>query len=125
MDENAANCGEQATLLQDVFLKNGKEAHLVGIYFYNNNNTSAAEDDVINHGFVVSGLRADADITDPKTWGNEAVVTDPWSNVVLGAREALEYFRMMFGIDSEHYSEEIRLHDDIDIKEYLTSHRLG
>ena len=63
-----------------------------------------------------------AEITDPKTWGNEAVVTDPWSNIVLGARDALDYFRKIFGIDSEQYSEEIMQHDDIDIKDYLISH---
>ena len=41
LDENAANCGEQATLLQDIFLKNGKEAHRIGLYFYKKDSTSA------------------------------------------------------------------------------------
>ena len=100
LSENAANCGEQAFLMQDVFLKNGEEAHNVCMTFYTKKDKIYG-----NHSFVVSGLSRNADIANPKTWGNEAVVTDPWSNVVLGAREAIDYFRKIFGFNPKYHRE--------------------
>ena len=114
LSENAANCGEQALLMQDVFLKNGEEAHNVCMTFY------TKEDKIYgNHAFVVSGLSRNADIANPKTWGNEAVVTDPWSNVVLGAREAIDYFRKIFGFNPKYHRETFEQIDKIDVRNHL------
>lgn len=114
LSENAANCGEQAFLMQDVFLKNGEEAHNVCMTFYTKKDKIYG-----NHSFVVSGLSRNADIANPKTWGNEAVVTDPWSNVVLGAREAIDYFRKILGFNPKYHRETFEKNDKIDVRNYL------
>ena len=51
--------------------------------------------------------------------GNEAVVTDPWSNVVLGAREAIDYFRKIFGFNPKYHRETFEQIDKIDVRNYL------
>ena len=114
LSENAANCGEQAFLMQDVFLKNGEEAHNVCMTFYTKKDKIYG-----NHSFVVSGLSRNADIANPKTWGNEAVVTAPWSNVVLGAREAIDYFRKILGFNPKYHRETFEKNDKIDVRNYL------
>ena len=118
--EKAANCGEQADLMLDVFLQNGEEAHSVCVTFYTKGDMFSDEQFYRNHAFVVSGLSRNADITKPKTWGNEAVVTDPWSNVVLSAGEAIDYFRKILGFNPKYHRETFEQNDKINIQDYLS-----
>lgn len=119
LSRNAANCGEQADLMQDIFFKNGMDAHNVCMTFYTKKSTFRDEKMYRNHVFIVTGLKQDADITKPKTWGNEAVVTDPWSNVVLSAGEAIDYFRKILGFNPKYHRETFEKNDKINVQDYL------
>lgn len=104
----AANCGEQADLLTDEFFKKGLEVHKVQVEYK----------PIADHAFLVFNAKENADWTNPKTWGNKAIIVDPWSNFVLQAREALEQFTKAFNPNSaikEVYSSV----DVIDVKNYL------
>ncbi len=41
-----------------------------------------------DHGFCVVGRAPGSDLHDPKTWGPDAVIVDPWSNETYPATEA-------------------------------------
>ena len=120
LSENAANCGEQAILMQDIFLRNGEEAHNVDMFIYRKKNIFGRYKLYKDHSFIVTGLDKGADIREPKTWGNEAVVVDPWCNIVLGAREAIDYFKKILNFNSKHHRTVFESADIMDIKKYLS-----
>lgn len=50
-----------------------------------------------NHYTTVIGLEKNAKIEDPKTWGPKAVIVDGWADIVMPAREALDYLASFLG----------------------------
>lgn len=106
-DLKAGNCSEQADLLMDVFLKNNHEVHKVGFTIADAKTNEFCYD----HCFLVKGAKKDAEWFDPTTWGNEAVIADPWSNIVLGAKEGIEYFKKLFGFNPRHQKMIFNLED--------------
>lgn len=101
------NCGEHARVAYQYLREQGVRdmALVVG--------TSRITMDgyPVPHEFVVLGLDPDADLADPKTWGERAVILDGWMNVEKGrpvgfalpAAEGLKhidrYFDTGYGLD--------------------------
>lgn len=92
-----ANCGDGSHIMQFELLKKGEKPHLI----------SMTVKDLIfghpvkngDHEFAVFGLKKGAKLDNPKTWGNEAVVVDPWSNIVMQARDAIEEIKAKLGFE--------------------------
>jgi len=111
----AANCAEQATLLQDIFLKNNEEAHLIKFNIVD----KFTGKEGLEHTFLLKGAKEKAKWYNPKTWGNEAVIVDPWSNIILDAKEGIEQFKKMFNFNPEKENMYFYLEDRINVKAYL------
>lgn len=91
------NCGEESVLLVNDF-KKWKEPPQMCFMEINNKKTGKC---LGNHIFPVIGIKKNVDKSNPKRWGNEAVVVDPWLNVVMKSRDAIEYFKTQFCFDSK------------------------
>jgi len=82
--EGAGNCGEQS-ILAFVFLKKK------GVYplelISGRTERTYYDGRPSDHGFVVIGRALNSQLTAPETWGDEAVVCDPWNGQTLKPRE--------------------------------------
>ncbi len=96
----AANCGEQSSILLSIFEQNKLSAKKISIDYevYKDFELIYSTD----HSFIVSGMAKGADTKKPSTWGNNAVIVDPWSNVILEAKEGLEHFKKILGVSDKH-----------------------
>lgn len=90
-DENYANCGEQALLLKNEFdLKTVPDIIRMKI------SGIGSDKPRFMHDFIVLGMedgKKNVNSSRPKTWSNRAVIVDSWTNIVMPAKEALEYFK--------------------------------
>lgn len=105
------NCETQADIIQYELLQRQQKPHKVFI-----NIKSEVPEDARKrryHIFTVFGMKKGALPENPKTWGNNAVVVDPWANIVMPAREAIEYFKSFFKFDSKCHSLEFGTRDRI------------
>ncbi len=64
------------------------------------------------HNFVVCGLKRSASLQDPKTWGKNAVVVDPWLGIASPAVEGMELMRNATGLP-QNYMKYITIEDYI------------
>lgn len=74
------NCGEQSAIAF-AFLRRQKTFPLDWM-----------EVNDYQHAFVIIGRKRGSDSTDYRTWGDEAVVCDPWRDVVATVRSEASYF---------------------------------
>ena len=74
------NCGEQSAIAF-VYLRRQKTFPLDWM-----------EVNDYEHAFVIIGRKRGSDTTDARTWGDEAVVCDPWRDVVATVRSEAAYF---------------------------------
>lgn len=81
---NMANCWEDMMLIYTKLLEKGEKPHLLEIIVNKANGCRS------KHSTTVFGLKENADITNPKTWGTKAVIVDAWVNVVEPAFDFLE-----------------------------------
>ena len=93
----AANCCECSFLIHDTLKQQGVESQNVIMNIFKNGEERFDR----NHAFTVIGLKKDANISNPKTWGKHAVIVDGWANIVKRAKEGLDYFTELFGFNSE------------------------
>ena len=95
----AVNCGEQAFIAQDDLLNKGKKADVV--HFDIAVKAYGDYDQERQHTFAVLNLAKDADIQNPKTWGQDAIIVDPWSGLVKRACQGIEFFKDIFDFDKD------------------------
>ena len=81
---NHANCGERAYYLHNEMNKKGINNTIIEI----GGNTSEN-----SHVFNVIGLDKNADINNPETWGENALVIDVWANKLLPPKDAIAYYK--------------------------------
>jgi hypothetical protein len=74
------NCGEQSAIAF-VYLRRQKTFPLDWM-----------EVNDYEHAFVIIGRKRGSDTTDARTWGDEAVICDPWRDVVATVRSEANYF---------------------------------
>lgn len=92
---NIANCGDRAYIVDDILNKSGYSDSQKKMVLINGN------DDFGNHCFNVIGLKEDADITNPATWGEDAVIIDAWMGKVMKPNQAIGLYRDFLGYDYE------------------------
>ena len=99
INKGYANCGELNYVLQDKFLKNNINAHMVCMQtFYKSSATKVSGKD---HSFLVFNLSRNSKLDDPTTWGNKAIIADAWCNIVMPAYDALNYYKDFFSYNSK------------------------
>lgn len=78
-----------------------------------------------SHTFLVTGLKEGADYKNPKTWGNKAIVVDPWSNIIMNANDAIEHFKETLNFNPN--SHKIRFYnaDSLNVEKYLAKNKKG
>lgn len=94
-----ANCGELSNLTQAELINKGKTAYKLGFQIVPNEGEKAVNRTCDDHTFVVFGLKENADFSNPKTWGNKAVIVDTWGNVVAKADSAIRQFQTQFNLN--------------------------
>lgn len=90
---SVANCGEMARIAQDKLLKKGIMADVVEL---NINNEVLSHRPFKDHSFVVTNLASNSHLYHPGTWGNKAVIVDPWLGECNSAKEMMIKFENMF-----------------------------
>lgn len=96
--EKFANCGEIADVMQFKLVQRGEKAHNVNMKI-TEDITRRQKRGFGDHTFTVIGLAPKAKINKPRTWGQNAVVVDGWGNIVMPAKNALEYFKQILGFN--------------------------
>lgn len=103
------NCESQADIIQYELLKKEEKPHKVFIHLRDENLEDIKKRKY--HIFTVFGMKNGAQLENPRTWGNNAVVVDSWANIVMPAREAIEYFKNFFKFDGQRHSLEFGSRD--------------
>lgn len=96
---NAANCDECADILLWNLMQKNIPAHKIYMSICDKN--TKREKELGDHLFNLIGLQKGADIRNPKTWGNSAVIIDGWKKCVMPAKDALEMYKTEFGFDTD------------------------
>lgn len=79
------NCYEYALIALEYMVKNNPDVNSEVFYIQGG-----------DHVFLVIGRKEGSNSRDPKTWGNEAFICDPWSNSVYPAKEYLNKTKNFF-----------------------------
>ena len=72
--EKIGNCGEMNDIVQYEHLNKGVDTHKIHLSIFDKDTCMEIKD----HCFLLRGLPKEADLTDPKTWG-EAILVDSWT----------------------------------------------
>lgn len=96
---NAANCGEQADLMSDIFKNKNINEKQVMLNFTRG---LGLQGNSGQHCLNIFGFGDKFVPENPKTWGDESVIADAWANVLIPAKIGLNYYRNLF-CRSEHY----------------------
>ncbi len=92
-----ANCEDQAKLVQYELYRKGKQSHIVGFVITD----KSTEMTVHDHVYLVINPGKNADLFNPHTWEQEAVIVDPWSGFAKKAQEAIQRYRKRFKFNPE------------------------
>lgn len=96
-----ADCNERALVTYEKLSKKGLPAFNLNMIVENANQNGSNSAPIKNHIFSIFDVKKGAKISDPKTWGNNAVVVDWWSNTVMGFKDAEEYFKKVLNFNPE------------------------
>jgi hypothetical protein len=89
---NKANCWEDSVIIKNSLLEKGENPHNFQMVVTNENG------DEYNHYSTVFGLKKEAKIENPSTWGTKAVIVDGWKGIVMKASDALDFFKQGLSI---------------------------
>lgn len=104
---HAGNCMEQAHLARFKLMERGKNSDCIGIETHDWWKTDEAgrRGALVpekTHLFVVMDMKPDANLSNPDTWGEDAVIVDPWNGFTAPVKEGLEKINKVFQIDKTH-----------------------
>jgi|GEM_PF-4765258 len=89
-----ANCQARAVVIESELHKRGVTPCNIGVEFPDSRTGFVRSSK--SHVFTVFGLKKDARTKEPGTWGQEAVIVDAWAGIVMPAREAIDYYKILF-----------------------------
>ena len=90
LETKAANCGEQAVLVSQKLDEMGIKNKVMSMSIRKNIPNCCY---ITNgHSFCVIDTAPDMNVSEPNTWGNDAVIVDMWSNTVAKVKDAIEFF---------------------------------
>ena len=81
----AGNCTEQAILAASYLIEKRKVKNIALITCNMRAQNPFNPVETYDHVFAVMGLDEYADLKDPYTWGDNAIIIDPWGRIVLPA----------------------------------------
>ena len=112
--EGLANCGEMANIAQHKLNDNGIKADVVRLLFHQYRRGQSRSNGVCDHIFTVINLDKNADLRKPETWGNEAIIIDPWLGIAKRANLALKQIKelMEYSPTTEYYELMPHNHED-------------
>lgn len=113
------DCGECAQVIQNEFvIKHGKPTVNVVL------NANKENGEFCNHAFNLSNMQEGAKIDDPKTWGEQAIITDLWSGIAKKAQDAITYFNQIFMINpkTDEITYEAMPDSENSLQEYCLKH---
>lgn len=87
-----ANCGEQAFLVSNRLNQMGIKHKVVNMAICSNK-TNYVEN---GHTFCVIDTDFPIDPMEPRSWSEDSVIVDMWSNTVAKSKDAIEYFYKLF-----------------------------
>lgn len=76
------NCTDQAILVANYLIEKKGIDNVALVCCSMKGQNPLNPDELEKHVFAVVGLDKNAKLSDPSTWGNKAVVLDPWSDIV-------------------------------------------
>lgn len=83
------NCDEQAYLGAKYYTAlSGRATKVIG---------SECKDDINCHSFWIDGLAEGANINDPSTWGDDAIIGDPWDHQAGAAKDRIQEMEQIMG----------------------------
>lgn len=109
------NCGDMAEVIQYNFLKENKEAQIIRMDVHDKRTNNFIEPK--NHFFTIVGLKQSAIYENPEKWGNQAVIVDPWANIVMKVQDALEYYKEFLKINPQKENISFSLFERIPVNE--------
>jgi hypothetical protein len=68
----------------------GENAALSAVMLANYGVSPVETFSIPGHSFAVIGRDPSSEMTDPKTWGNTAVIVDPWNNIVVPVKDIVD-----------------------------------
>lgn len=95
----AANCAEQAYLAQAELKSHSKDSKVILAHIHDK--TTRKHRSNGQHMFLVMGLDKNAKVDEPGTWGQDAIVVDPWSGIVKRANQGLKMIKDLFRFDNQ------------------------
>lgn len=121
-EHKVANCGEQAEILQHSLLEVGIESHILKFKIWPKNPfVTPIVRKCKDHSFVVIGVNGREHLDNPKNWGGNAFILDPWSGLTGEAKETLPKILHRFRFDSSKEKMAFFHIDPINVKEYLAN----
>ncbi|MGD9580244.1 MAG: hypothetical protein AB7V50_02635 [Vampirovibrionia bacterium] len=115
-----ANCGEMAIIGQHLLKQKGIDVDIVRFRILEKGTDDLRYNKgVSDHVILVKNLDEDADINLPKTWGNDAIIIDPWFGIVKRSHLAFNQYKELFDFnpfDEEfnfsfsNYDDKLRFH---------------
>lgn len=122
-----ANCAEMAELIQYNLLKKGVKCHIIRLRVVDKTTGKVLRKDSFQHYFVVLNLNEAAKsekskfrYKDPKSWGNKAVIVDPWNNCGCDfAFNMIQKYERIFKVDKDNEILRFKKKDYFDVTEYL------
>lgn len=101
LKKGKANCKEDSIIISDGVSREGELPVIIYLKIQDKDNPFSNYKK--DHFTTVFGLKEDADITNPKTWGDDAVIVDAWKGIVMKASDAINNFAkfMQFEPDYE------------------------
>lgn len=95
--ELLANCREMSCDGRLRLYNRGEKPSIIGVDVFD----KITDEHIGEHSFSVFGLKNDAIIEKPKTWGEDAVVVDSWVGFALPAKEALKKLKIVLSGDDK------------------------
>jgi len=108
---NKANCWEDMMIVFAKLLEKGEKPQNFQVIVCNNKGSLA------NHFSTVIGLKKNAKIDDPTTWGTKALIVDAWAKMVKPASEGLEDIKEILSMNSTIKSVKYSKTPSVSIKE--------
>ncbi len=95
-----ANCRELVELMRYRLLEKGIDCHRVALSIKSKDYTKTRM--ASDHVFLVVNMKQGANFEKPATWGNKAIIVDPWTQSVYRASEGVERLKTTFKLDESY-----------------------
>ena len=108
-ESKLANCGEMADIAQYLLKKEGIETERISMKIMIKRDK--LRPGLSDHTFLIMNIADDADFTNPKTWGNEAILIDPWFGIAKRSHMALKQIYELMNVNNKKETPVFRIYN--------------